>query len=371
MKICFYNVTASYRSGGLETSCWEAGRALSKRGHEVTIVAGDGGSRRYDDIKLIRFPFRERSTFPKFGTRFGKLMERLSFGYHAWRYMADSGYDIVIINKPFDFPAIWLAKKNGMRAKVLFRSGGTDFFWGDRFFSGAIDLWASSSGYNAAQVEKRYGCPVTVIHNGVDIERFVPLGNKNNIRARQGIPSGSPVIMSVGRLVGWKGLHTIIGLLPEIDDAHFVIVGDGPERETLGKLSLHLGVSERVHFLGAVQHSALPDIIGEADIFVQPSIGEEAFGISIVEAMACGVPVIASRNGGMPEIVIDGTTGLLLPAGDKTAWKDAIAALLKKPDLLREMGRNARIRAEEHFSWSANALKLENLFMGENSRCAA
>ncbi|MCL4457144.1 MAG: glycosyltransferase family 4 protein [Nitrospirae bacterium] len=364
MKICFYNVTAAYKSGGLETSCWEAGRSLSKRGHEVSIVAGSGGNHRYTDVKLIQFPFKERSIFPKFGTRFQKLMERLSFGYRAWRHMAGSNYDIVIINKPFDFPVLWWAKKRRLRAKVLFRSGGTDFFLGDKLFAGAIDFWASSSVYNAMQVERRYGHPVTVIHNGVDIERFIPADKNTEIRAHWGIPSGNPVIMSVGRLVGWKGLHTIVGLLPEVGDAHYVIVGEGPERESLYKLALHLNVSGRMHFLGAVAHSDLPRIISQADIFVQPSIGEEAFGISIVEAMSCGVPVLASRNGGMPEIVIDGKTGLLLPAGDKAAWKEAINTLLKQPDLLHEMGINARIRAEDHFSWSANALKLENLFMG-------
>ena len=371
MRICFYNITASYKAGGLETYCWELARSLLKRGHEVSIVAGSGGSHKYTDVKLIQFPFNDRSVFPNFGTRFQKLMERLSFGYHAWRHIANSNYDIVIINKPFDFPVIWWAKKRGLRARVLFRSGGTDFFLGDKLFADAIDFWVSASRYNALQIERRYGHPVAVIHNGVDVERFVPADRKDEIRAQWGIPYGNPVIMSVGRLVGWKGLHTIVGLLPEVSDVHYVIVGEGPERESLYKLALHLNISDRVHFLGAVAHSDLPRIISQADIFVQPSIGEEAFGISIVEAMSCGVPVLASRNGGIPEVVIDSKTGLLLPAGDKESWKEAIVTLLKQPALLHEMGINARIRAENHFSWSANALKLEALFMGGKPQCAA
>ena len=79
MKICFYNVTASFIPGGLETYCWEAGRALARRGHKVSIVAGLGGEPRHDEVELLRFPFRIEQSWPNFGNRFRRLMERLSF----------------------------------------------------------------------------------------------------------------------------------------------------------------------------------------------------------------------------------------------------------------------------------------------------
>ncbi|WP_333654506.1 glycosyltransferase family 4 protein [Dissulfurispira sp.] len=371
MKICFYNVTASHKSGGLETYCWETGRALSKRGHEVTIVAGTGGSQRCTDVKLIQFPFQERSMFPKFGTRFQKLMERLSFGCYARRHLLEGGYDIIVINKPFDFPVMWWAKRKGLNTKVIFRSGGTDFFLGDRLFARAVDIWVSASHYNALQIKERYGHNPTVIHNGVDTDAFYPEKGHSEIKDKFGIHSESRLLMSVGRLVGWKGLHIIIDMLPSIESVHYIVVGDGPESSALHKRAEQLGVSNRVHFLGMVPHRDLPKLLRQADIFVQPSIGEEAFGISVVEAMACGVPVCASRNGGMTEIVIDGETGLLLPVGDTEAWRIAVQTLLKQPDRMREMGINARARAVQHFTWNANARQLENLFIKRNNLCAA
>ena len=83
MKICFYNVTASFIQGGLETYCWEAGRALARRGHSVSIVAGLGGEPRHQEVELLRFPFRREQQWPDFGTRFRRLMERLSFARHS------------------------------------------------------------------------------------------------------------------------------------------------------------------------------------------------------------------------------------------------------------------------------------------------
>ena len=94
MRICFYNVTASFIPGGLETYCWEAGRALARRGHDVTIVAGDRGSARHREVKLVQFPFRIEQDWPDLGTRFRRLMERLSFARHSLDHLARAGYDL-------------------------------------------------------------------------------------------------------------------------------------------------------------------------------------------------------------------------------------------------------------------------------------
>jgi glycosyltransferase involved in cell wall biosynthesis len=361
MKICFYNVTASYKTGGLETYCWEVGHALAQKGHDVTIVAGTGGKQRYEDVRLIEFPFKERDRFIDLGTRFRKLSERISFGIHSWRHLLEKKYDAIIINKPFDMPVIWWAKKNGLNSVVAFRSGGADFFFGDKLFKSAIDIWLSSSNYNAKQISNHYKVNVHVIHNGVDINKFYPRTKSESFRKKLGIPQESFIIMSVGRLIGWKGLNLIIDILPHLKNCYYIVVGNGPAHEQLKKQANELKVSNRIHFLGEIPHKNLPEILPEADIFVQPSIGEEAFGITLVEAMACGIPVCASNIGGMPEIVINGETGLLLPPGDRNAWRIAIQTLLKKSDMMKEMAIKARNRVVKHFTWSANAEQLENI----------
>jgi len=366
MKICFYNVTASCRSGGLETYCWEVGHALAERGHEVHIMAGEGGSRRRENVVLIQFPFRDRNLFPNLGTRFRKLMERLSFGINAGYFLSKNSYDAIVINKPFDFPVLWWLKKRGLKAKVVFRSGGTDFFPGDGFFAAAVDYWVSSSKYNARQIEKRYGRSVAVIHNGVDTRLFSPMPKQLELKRKFGIPEKALVLMSTGRLIGLKGLQTIVDILPALEHIHFIIVGEGPMRPVLEDLAGNLGVSSRVHFSGAIAHKELPYVLNQADIFVQPSIGEEAFGISVVEAMACGLPVLASNNGGIPEVVTDNVTGLLLPAGDIASWQGAVERLSKAPELREKMGMLSRERAVRYFPWLSNAEKLEKLINMEN-----
>jgi glycosyltransferase involved in cell wall biosynthesis len=362
VKICFYNVTATFISGGLETYCWEVGRAMARRGHDVTIVAGNRGAAWHDEVKLVQFPFRIEQAWPDLGTRFRRLMERLSFGRRALRHIASAGYEALIFNKPFDMPVLWRAREAGMKAQTIFRSGGTDFFAGDRWFTGAVDHWASSSRYNAAEVAARYGHPVTVIHNGVDVELFGPRARLPAWREQRGIPAGALVLASVGRLVGLKGLRVIIDALADLGpDVHYVVIGDGPERAALEERARSRGVSARVHFAGRVQRADLPQWLAEADLLVQPSVGVEAFGISVVEAMACSLPVLASHVGGLPEIVVEGETGRLLPCGDVAAWTDAVRSAAANRAQLAVWGRAGRARVEREFTWARNAARLEAL----------
>lgn len=363
MKLCFYNVTASFIPGGLETYCWEVGRAMARRGHQVSIVAGDRGEPRHAEVTLLRYPFRIEQSWPKFGTRFRRLMERLSFARGgALDHLAGAGYDAVVINKPFDFPVLWQARRRGMRARTLFRSGGTDFFAGDRLFADSVDHWVSASRYNAAQIEARYRQPVTVIHNGVDTEQFRPQAREP---ALAGLPREARVIVSLGRLVGWKGLQVIVESLAGLPaDVHYLVIGEGAERDSLGQLAARLGVGERIRFAGRVAHAELPRWLSLGDLFVQPSIGEEAFGISVVEAMACALPVLATDNGGMRETILPGVTGRLLPPGDVVAWRAALGELLADEGARRAAGAAARDRAIDHFTWAANAAAVESILMG-------
>lgn len=372
MKICFYNVTASFLQGGLETYCWEAGRALARRGHRVSIVAGLGGEQRHEEVELLRFAFRREQQWPDFGTRFRRLMERLSFARHSLAHLVGADYDAVVVNKPFDFPILWRARRKGLTAQTVFRSGGTEFYICDRVFAGSIDHWLSTSRYNAEQVKARYRREVQVIHNGVDVDQFKPLARAAVLRQRLGLPGAQRVLISVGRLVGWKGLRVILEALPHLpQDVHYLVVGDGPDGERLRAQARALGVAARVHFCGRIAHHELPQVLAQADLLVQPSLGEESFGITLVEAMACALPVLAARQGGMTEIVLPGVTGELLPLGEVDAWRGAIAQLLAEPERLRALGAAGRARAVAEFTWAGNAARLEKLLHEGRAPCAA
>ena len=378
MKICLYNVTSCHIAGGLETCYWEMGRALSRRGHDVTLVAGARGQAWHDEVKLLQFPFRLEQDWPNFGHRFQRLMERLSFARHAVGHLVTAEYDAVVICKPFDFPVMWYARRRGMKAATIFHTGGTDFFWGDRWFVSAIDTLLGVSRYTAQQQEQRYARSVSLLHNGVDVEHFQPRTRQAALRQKWGFSHSSHntrLLVSVGRLVGWKGLRTVIHALTQLpDDVCYLVVGTGPEEKALRALTTSLKLDGRVHFTGRIDHAKLPEVLCEADLYVQPSIGEEAFGISVAEAMACGLPVVASRNGGLPEVVAEGETGWLAAPGDSSQWATILAEALGDPLRLQRMGQAARQRAITEFTWVACAAKLEGFIQDltkDSQICAA
>ena len=262
MKICFYNVTASLTLGGLETYIWELGRELVIRGHDVTVVTGSGGQTRQSEIHMVEFPFTPRQSFPNlpnfspgFRGRYKKLCERMSFARNAVPFLKGSEFDVIVVQKPFDFPVLWWARRDGLEAQTVFSSGGEDFFAGDRLFRSAIDHWVACSQSNVQQINSRYKRPVRVTYYGVDTELFRPMGRDTSWRSRYGIPVDAMLALSVGRLVRWKGLQIVIEALTELHTVHFAVVGEGSYQERLIELAATFGIEERIHFVGPVRHS--------------------------------------------------------------------------------------------------------------------
>src|SRR5690606_723982 len=248
MKICFYSVTAARALGGLETYIWELGRELAGRGHEVTVVAGEGGQGRYPAIRLVQFPFRAREAFPGlpnirpgFRQRYRKLAERLSFGLNAGTFLERGNFDVVVVTKPFDFPVLWRARRRGMRAITVFSSGGKDFFVGDRLFAQVIDYWISCSRSNADDIENRFRCRCNVVPNGVDTALFFPVARSSDWRHQHRIPADAKLLMTAGRLVHWKGVQIVIEAVSGVRDTHLAVVGDGPYRGRLEHLAESVG----------------------------------------------------------------------------------------------------------------------------------
>jgi len=146
-------------------------------------------------------------------------------------------------------------------------------------------------------------------------------------------------------------------------DARLVIVGGGEQYTELQALIIRLGMKERIVLAGQAGHEQIPHYLQSFDLFVVPSLTDrESFGVAAVEASACGLPVIASRVGGLPEVVLDGQTGLLVPPGDINALAAAMARLLSEPELRAQMGRAGRQFVLEHYRWADNASLMEKLY---------
>jgi len=136
-------------------------------------------------------------------------------------------------------------------------------------------------------------------------------------------------------------------LLERVPFTHVVIAGGGDLEEYLRDLASEVGVADRVHVLGP--RKDVPALMHAIDVFAMPSIWE-GFGLVLLEAMAAGRPIVASRVATIPEVVVDGETGLLVPAGDPVALADALAQLAHDPALARRLGEAGRERLRQHFS---------------------
>jgi glycosyltransferase involved in cell wall biosynthesis len=171
------------------------------------------------------------------------------------------------------------------------------------------------------------------------------------IRQELGVRPDDFLVGNVGRLALQKGQRHLIGAMPllleRVPRAHAVIAGGGDLEEYLRDLVSEVGVAERVHVLGP--RKDVPALMHAMDVFAMPSIWE-GFGLVLLEAMAAGRPIVASRVATIPEVVLDGETGLLVPAGDPLALADALARLAADPDLASQFGEAGRERVRRQFS---------------------
>ena len=191
---------------------------------------------------------------------------------------------------------------------------------------------------------------VRVVINAIDLTGYHAAPRPSEQRRRDlGLPLGAPVCGIVGRLSPEKDHRTLLhalDLLRASSPAHLVIVGGGPMEGELKSLVRNLGLGERVHFLGF--RSDVAELLPLFDLFVLSST-EEGISLTLIEAMAAGLPIVATRVGGNPEVVIDGETGLLVEAGQPAALAAAIGSLLGEPDTRARMGRRGREVALEKF----------------------
>jgi glycogen(starch) synthase len=168
------------------------------------------------------------------------------------------------------------------------------------------------------------------------------------------LPLERPRLVCAGRLVSDKGfdiaLAAMASLVARFPRLQMTIVGDGPARGQLERQALALGLGKTVTFAGWVDPGQIPAFMKSATIVVMPSRWEEAFGLVALEAALMGRPVVATRVGGLPEVVVDRETGLIVQKDDSEALADAIASLLDQAQQAMAMGNAGRLRAQQIFS---------------------
>ena len=261
--------------------------------------------------------------------------------YYAGPAAQDEGVPLVVHTEHINQVAKHRGLRDRLRMRILWWRAGR---YARRFCCVSEDIASEVCGYGAVPRGK-----VRVVRNGIDTMKFRGRGD-GAVRASLGIPADAPVVGTIGRLNEVKCQDLLIRSFGRVREqspaAHLLLVGDGPSRDDLRALVEDLGLRDRVHFAG---YQAEPERFLKAmDVFALASRAE-GLPLAILEAWAAGLPVVATRVGGIPLVVEHGRTGLLAESGDEEALADHLRRLLSDPGLRRRLGESGRERAEADF----------------------
>jgi glycosyltransferase involved in cell wall biosynthesis len=426
MKIAILNqpqdpmAAAEEQRGSVAIVNWELARRLAER-HEVTVYApgapGQPAVETWRGIEIRRTRFAAKYVHKAVQLVAGRLRSKYPYAfsplYHReyyWQVARDlrtRSFDVVHIPVQLQMGA--LLKQAAPKAKIVLHVHQDELAHADYDFLHAhlahFDAIVTVSEFVSQRARARFpefARRIYTIGNGVDIVRFHP----HPMPARVLRPSR---LLFVGRIAPDKGLHLLVAafntLVRERPDLELTLVGkpgmmpfdvistllkDDPALENLrefyGRTPLgwltkevvgqrnsyvaHLrsllspDAAQRIRFVGTVPLDELTRLYRESDLLALPSVWHESYGLPIAEAMASGIPVIASRCGGVPELVDDGVTGWLVPRLDVEALLHGMRELLREPRRLREMGDAARLRAERLLTWERSAQRLERAYLG-------
>lgn len=207
-------------------------------------------------------------------------------------------------------------------------------------------------------MQAMYDRDIAIVPNGIDLKEYTSERPMQNV--------GGPIkrILFVGRLHPVKGTQYLLGAMSivyrELREAKLILVGDGEEREHLETLTDNLGIRECVEFAGRVPHERVKDYMNQAEVFVLSSLSE-GFPVTILEAMACGLPIVATHVGGVPDIIEDGANGYLVDTMNQEQIAKALLNLLQGGQLRKEMSDNNRKEAEK-YRWDTVAATLEEIY---------
>lgn len=340
---------------------------LSELKQEVTIITSATKVKRYylnDRSALMAEEIADGFYIRRLPVKFE--LEEAPYMQGLKKTLKEGGFEIVHSTEDFQ-PCSWQASSYAKEHKIpLFITRwlywkpnirlATLFQLYDRYISTIVRNRAFAIIAPSSSIKEylmSYGVKEEKIHmipSGVDIEAFSP-NPSSMLRERLGI-ADEKIILSIARLHPLKGLHHLIRaygyVAKNFPGTRLVILGKGPQEKELKELAKELNVEKNVSFLTEhVPHEKISEFYNSADIFAFPSI-VEPFGMVNLEAMACGIPTVASNTGGMRDMVLQGKTGFLFMPGDVKGIGDALTAMLSDESKRKEMGIEARKRALEY-----------------------
>lgn len=351
-------------TGGIQTYSAELVRALATLGHDVEVVAPHRPDAATHDrsfpARVHRLP-GPRDAMPAAAAAF-------VLGVTARRH-----FDVVVHAQWTTASGSVLARRRDRIGALVLAAHGRELLWRPPILARVHDAWRHAilraadrviavSSYTHALVR---GLGVTspracVVPNGTDVARL----HRPEVLRRAAVLRASigtaPLIVTVARLVPHKGIDTVIRALPpvarEVPDVAYVVVGGGRDCERLRAIARTVGVEHRVRFAGHVDDDDVSAWLHACDVFALPSREHspdvEGFGIVLLDAAACGRPVVAGRSGGIPDAVLDGRTGLLCDPDRTHTVANALIDVLCDRARAQALGAAARARVEQGFTWA-------------------
>jgi len=375
MKVCiFAKGLPVHIKGGMERHVEDLAKGLIERGHEVTIITTKhpkGIEKEEKDNLRIYYvgdkPLKYTKTFFEESVKlFKKLDIKEKFDLVHSQSGAGAFYALKCKNHPLVVTFHGTALNE---AKSLWSEGGTrkliagyifikDFInyyiFNHKLFFERVNRIIAVSNELKEDIKKQYKVPeekLVVIPNGVNINKFKPM-NVEDLREKWNL-SDEKVIVSVGAISKQKGFHLLVKVLPEILKEYSVklfIIGSGKYLQKLKIMAEKLNVYDSIIFAGKVPEGDLIKYYNLADFFAFPTLRWEGLPYVVIEAMACGKPVVASGIGGIPTAVEHEKDGFLIKPNDLKDLKDKIIMLLEDEKLAKRLGKNARKKVVEKFS---------------------
>ncbi len=369
MRIAFFSDFSLRQLSGVSDAVRMLMETLEEQGHAVRLYAPRyAAARDFDDtLREVTFPLPNIGIpwMPDYRICWGKhaMLENLrafqpdvihTHGFATTGVMAIRAMQI--LNVPL------IGTSHGSPSDYL------NFFWLDyrwaRFFARRYESWfynhcaavTSPSQSMASTLRLRPGLVPHVISNPLNTGAFRPLPDKSPVR--KALDLEGPTLLSFGRLSREKRVEETIEATAKViargTPCTLLVVGDGLERASLESHAAHLGILDRVRFLGALHGERLVETVNAADVMVITS-RVETQSLTTLQSMACGLPVVGVRIGALPEVIRDGETGFIAEPGDTDTLASHIIRLLKDPALRKTMGEHGRTEAHSHAPQSVTA----------------
>jgi glycosyltransferase involved in cell wall biosynthesis len=348
LRILHINDARTWRGGEQQTLYLLEG--LRRRGHEVALVAQPGAPLA-ERARAAALPVMGIRMWGEFDLRAAwelkRLVRRLEpqvLHYHTSHAHAIGAVAAALLGRRRPKTLLSRRVDFSIYRHSFFGLNGLKYRAVDRIvaISAAIRDALARDGIDPGRID--------VVLSGVDPARFRAVA-PHDLRAELGLDSRTKIVLNVAALAWHKGQATLVEAARAVLAAHpetfFAIAGEGEERGRLEARIRDLGLSERVRLLGF--RADVPALLRGADLYVMPS-WTEGLGTAVLDALSCGLPVVAARTGGIPEMIEDGETGLLVPPRDATALARAIGRLLDEPALAARLSAAGPKTVEERFS---------------------